>query len=217
MLRVVKIKSPMSMGVWGLVAFSGTSALSALAARRGVRSRALTSLQLALGAFVSGYTGVLLSATANPFWSKGKVHIPAACVCSGLAGAAALNAVLLGPRGSSATLRRLERLETAASALETIVLLHFKKDAGRYGDAMFASDLSQRFARFTLYGGIVAPLLLNAGALLREKPHAERPNFAKTLVTAALTLAGGFVLRQTLIEAGKRSADDPQLAFYQPK
>ncbi len=57
-------------------------------------------------------------------------------------------------------------------------------------------------------GGIVAPAVLN---LL---PFGGR---VKTLVAAGLTLAGGYVLRESVIEAGKASADDPKAAFAQPE
>jgi formate-dependent nitrite reductase membrane component NrfD len=39
----------------------------------------------------------------------------------------------------------------------------------------------------------------------------------KTLLASVLTLAGGYVLRETLIEAGKESADDPKAAARQPE
>jgi hypothetical protein len=37
------------------------------------------------------------------------------------------------------------------------------------------------------------------------------------LLTSALALLGGYVLRETLIEAGKVSADDPRAASQQPE
>jgi hypothetical protein len=39
----------------------------------------------------------------------------------------------------------------------------------------------------------------------------------KTLVASGLTLAGAYVLRETLIEAGKESADDPRVSSRQPE
>jgi hypothetical protein len=38
-----------------------------------------------------------------------------------------------------------------------------------------------------------------------------------TLLAGVLTLAGGYVLRKVLIDAGKASADDPAQAFVQPE
>ena len=87
MLRVFKVKSPMSMGVWGLVSFSLFSGMTALiqAARDGIFGRwwaprllaALPQKLIALpgtafGIFLGGYTGVLLAATSIPLWSRSK-------------------------------------------------------------------------------------------------------------------------------------------------
>jgi hypothetical protein len=37
------------------------------------------------------------------------------------------------------------------------------------------------------------------------------------LLASVCTLAGGYVLRETLIEGGKASADDPRAASRQPE
>jgi len=79
MLRILKVKSPMSMGTWALVSFSLFSGLTAViqGARDGILgrwwgARLLAGLPqrlialpgTALGVFLGGYTGVLLAATA---------------------------------------------------------------------------------------------------------------------------------------------------------
>ncbi|GAC1567057.1 MAG: polysulfide reductase NrfD [Vulcanimicrobiaceae bacterium] len=221
MLRIVKFKSVMSMGVWGLLAFSAPAAAAATAqaARDGflpnwlrhLGPRALTNpLSALFGAFIAGYTGVLLSATAIPFWAIGKRHIPAFSVCSGLAGACALNAALLelGGNANPVTLRKLERLEMVASLAEGLLLLDFRRHAGTLADPMFVHARGKRFNALTLIGGIGAPTVLGLLPV-----HARW----KTLVASALTLVGGYVLRHTLIEAGKDSADDPRAASRQPE
>ncbi len=88
MLRIFKVKSPMSMGTWGLVSFSLFSGITAViqVARDGILGRwwgprllaALPQKLLAipgsaLGVFLGGYTGVLLTATSIPLWSRSKV------------------------------------------------------------------------------------------------------------------------------------------------
>jgi Mg2+/citrate symporter len=57
-------------------------------------------------------------------------------------------------------------------------------------------------------GGIVGSAVLNLF------PWGGAP---KTLLASALTLAGGYVFRETLIEAGKSSAGDPKAAWRQPE
>ncbi len=223
MMRIFKVKSVMSMGVWGLVAFSLPASSAALAqlARDGVLPerlrfvrffgpRALTNpLGLVLGAFIGGYTGVLLSATANPIWAIGKRHIPAMSVCSGVAGACALNNALLALfGGNESTSRKLDVLEAFAGFAELAVILSFRSHAGVAGKPMFASPRWKKLRDVTILGGIVTPTLLALVPL-----HARW----KTVLGSALTLAGGYVLRETLIEAGKESADDPKAAARQPE
>jgi len=219
MLRIVKFKSVMSMGVWGLLAFSGpaTAAAAGQLARDGVlpkwiaslAPRALTNVLLGfIGAFMAGYTGVLLSATAIPLWGRGKLFIPAISVCSGFAGACALNAALLALCGTDRTRHKLEHLERIASVAEFILLERFRRRAGSAGDPMFAGERGLKLRRYTQLAGILVP------AVLGRLPFGGR---TKTLLASALTLAGGYVLRETLIEAGKNSADDPRAASRQPE
>lgn len=220
MMRIVKLKSPMSLGVWGLIAFSGPATIAAAgqAARDGLlprwiaalAPRPLTNLLSALfGGFITGYTGVLLSATAIPVWALGKRHIPAFSVCSGFAGACALNAGILAlTGGDERTIRKLERLERIASIGELVWLETFRVHAGTGGEPMFGGARGEKLRRWTELGGIVAP------AVLSFLPFGGR---AKTVVASALALAGGYVLRETLIEAGKASADDPRAASRQPE
>jgi formate-dependent nitrite reductase membrane component NrfD len=222
MLRIFKTKSVMSMGVWGLIGFSLPASAAAVAqlARDGVLPkrfafvrylgpRAITDpLSLVLGAFIGGYTGVLLSATANPLWATGKRHIPALSVCSGLAGACAANGLMLALFGGNDSTRgKLDRLELAAGVAELGIILAFRAHAGDTGNPMFAGPRGRRLRDVTLIGGIAVPSLLHVLPF-----HAKW----KTILASTLTLFGGYVLRETLIEAGKESADDPRVSSRQP-
>jgi formate-dependent nitrite reductase membrane component NrfD len=219
MLRIVKFKSVMSMGVWGLIAFSAPATLAAAGqlARDGVlpkwidalAPRAVTKPLLGfIGAFMSGYTGVLISATAIPVWGKGKRYIPAFSVCSGFAGACALNAAIVALTGTERTRHKLERLELFASTAEFILLEAFRRHAGELGEPMYGGARGRKLRSFTEIGGIIVP------ALLGRLPFGGK---TKTLIASALTLAGGYILRETLIESGKESADDPRAASRQPE
>ena len=227
MTRIVKFKSPMSMGVWGLMGYAAFAGLNAIAqlSRDGILPRwverlepkpVTTGMQAAFGAFTAGYTGVLLSATAIPLWGKGKYHIPAMSVCSAIAGACAANSVLLGGRSDAgAVQRKLERFEAFASLAELAVLLHFRAYAGSTGKPMYEGARGERLRKWTIGAGIIAPLLLNSPSLL-SRNHSRPASKLRTLLAGGLSLAGGYILRQTLIEAGKASADDPAEAFIQP-
>jgi formate-dependent nitrite reductase membrane component NrfD len=210
------------MGVWGLVGFSLPASAAAVAqlARdevlperlrfvRHLAPRALTNpLHALLGAFIAGYTGVLISATANPIWATGKRHIPMMSVCSGVAAACAANGALLAIFGGNAsTERKIEKLEMVASLAELAIILAFRKHAGDVGKPMFAGKHGKKLTQMTLVRGIAVPTLL---ALIPV--HAKW----KTLLASTLTLMGGYVLRETLIEAGKESADDPRVSSMQP-
>jgi formate-dependent nitrite reductase membrane component NrfD len=219
MLRIVKFKSVMSMGVWGLVTFSAPVSLAAAGqlSRDGalpawigkLEPRGLTKLLMGvMGGFMAGYTGVLISATAIPLWGTGKRYIPALSVCSGFAGACALNAAILAIAGTDRTRHKLERLELIASTAEFVLLEMFRRQAGEVGAPMFAGKRGQKLRNYTQFAGIIGL------AVLGLLPFGGR---AKTLLTSALTLAGGYVLRETFIEAGKASADDPRAASRQPE
>src|SRR5512135_3277739 len=88
MLRIFKLKSPMSMGVYGLISFSIFSGITAViqAARDGLLGKWWGAKLLAglpqkllavpttfFGLFLGGYTGVLLAATSIPLWSRSKL------------------------------------------------------------------------------------------------------------------------------------------------
>ena len=225
MLRILKLKSPMSMGVWGLVFFSGVA--SAAAAREfaliGILPRWMRHLappgtpllQALLGSFIAGYTGVLLSATAVPIWAKGKRHIPAVSVASGIGSACALQSLLLLPGHNAEALEKLERFELAAAAIELLILFDFEKYAGPYGAPMFEGRCGRQFRIRTCLLGLAVPIAINSFRVVAQPGGV----FGRllTLVSASLTLTGGYHLRHTLIESGKNSADDPRAGFAQPQ
>jgi formate-dependent nitrite reductase membrane component NrfD len=225
MMRIVKFKSPMSLGVWGLVLYSGAAganvvrelALDGILPRwmRFLAPKFLTPVQAMLGAFTAGYTGVLLSATANPFWSSGKRHIPAASVSSGLASACALATLISVFEGNAGVSHKLERLEMVAGASELLILLDFEKRSGAYGAPFFTGERGRKLRTYTFLGGILAPMALNAigNVVTLPKPI----DAARSVTASVLTMIGGYILRESLIEAGKASARDPRAAFVQPK
>ncbi len=223
MTRIVKFKSPMSLGVWGLIFYSGAAGANVLRelAVSGVLPRwlrffapgFLTPLQALFGAFTAGYTGVLLSATANPFWSSGKRHIPAASVCSGLSSACALSTLLSLLEGNHRVVRKVERLELVATAAELAILTHFEKHAGHYGKPFFTGTRGKKFRTYTVQTGILAPMALNLLGLL---PLPKPVDAARSVVASVLTLVGGYIFRESLVEAGKLSVRDPHAAFIQP-
>jgi formate-dependent nitrite reductase membrane component NrfD len=224
MLRIAKIKSPMSMGVWGLVLYSGAAGMNVLRelALSGVLPRWMRHLapslfapvQAIIGAFIMGYTGVLLSATANPLWSSGKRHIPVAFVCSSMGSACALSNLVSTLEGNTEVTHKLERLEMLASAAELVALISFERQSGAYGKALFSGAAGDRLRTYTIQTGILAPLALNLlGAVV---PLPKPVNALRTVIASVLTLFGGYNLRNTVIRAGRVSVQDPSVASVQP-
>ena len=229
MTRILKLKSPMSVGVWSLItfsAFSGIAALEEILGRGrvpwllgGLLPRGLRNLVHALAAaFTGSYTGVLIAATAVPVWNTGRRQIPAIFVCSALATAcAAQSAFLALGNGSAKTINKLERIEFVAALTEGALLVDYASSAGETGQALFGGETGQRLRANTLIGGIAVPALLNLASLFTKPSHVAKRHVVKTLVAAGLTLYGGYVLRKSLIEAGRASADDPRAALRQPE
>lgn len=224
MLRVFKIKSPMSMGTWGLVAFSGFAALSTAAelAEQGV-ARGTLPARLALllprrligragsffALFVGGYTGVLLSATTVPLWAKNKYLLGPTFISSALStGAAAINLALAATGHEDAPmLAALERTEAVSLTSELTMLAAQGVASGRLAQPLLTGKYSTLFVPGIVMG-VLLPLLAALNGIARG--HRTR---AGRIATSLLTLIGGVILRWTLVYAGKDSADDPQAYF----
>ncbi len=228
MMRIFKLKSPMSVGVYSLMTFSTVAGLAAAEQARadglvpvnptGWFPRPLRGMLGLVGApMMAAYTGVLLSATAIPVWFTGRRHMPAIFVCSAVTTGAALQNLLLALTGGNGrTAKKLETVELVASLCELGLLLDFEMRAGEMGKPLFRGERGRRLKTMTHGLGIVLPALLNIGSVLSRKAH-EKPNRWKTLLTASLALAGGYVLRESMVYAGRDSADDPRAYLRHPE
>jgi formate-dependent nitrite reductase membrane component NrfD len=185
MLRVLKLRSPMSLGTWMLLLFSLFSTVSAaiqgardgLFGRRTAPARLLRALPAGaigvLGAgpafFIAGYTGVLLAATAVPLWTRNHLLLGPLFLASATANAtAALTAVLAPfPRAGGAR-RRLARLNVLALAAE--LALH-QTARLRSGETIWRPMETGRLGRLDRIGvlglGIGVPLAVQVLGLLR--------------------------------------------------
>ncbi len=226
MLRVLKLRSPMSIGTWSLTGFGGIAALSTLgqAAEDGLLGQgriACAALRLPtrglgvagtpLALFVAGYTGPLLAATAVPLWTKRPLLLGPLFLCSAFSTAASGLTVLLAvvPSTRSETLGRLERLESAAAAAELGVLAAWLASLGSTSEPIRTGTTGRWLRGGTIGGGLLVPLALQvAGRLL--PPAAAR---GAALLASLLGVAGGFVLRYAVVVAGRASADDPHATF----
>ncbi len=230
MLRMFKVKSPMSMGVWGLLGFSLFSGLTAVvqAARDGLLGRWWGAKALAvlpqkvlavpgmfLGFFLGGYTGVLLAATSIPLWSRSKM-LGAVFISSAVSTSAALISAVLQATGTpSKVLYKLEQMEWLAMLMELAGLLTFLRDAGRAARPLVGTGPNEHgytFWRFMLGGGLVLPWLLQTLILLRG--HRQSIKRGPGILVSLLVLIGGYFLRRTIVEAGKASSTDARTTLW---
>jgi formate-dependent nitrite reductase membrane component NrfD len=221
MLRIVKWRSPMSMGTWALTGFSMLTGLVAAsqAAKDGllgrdnviarmmgaIPTRLLSILALPFGYFVGAYTGVLIGATSVPMWARNVVLMGPTFLSSALStGLSAISFVLhLGGWGERRTLEALRRAERISLVIEAGLIAASLARMGRWGKPLYSKEIAPLFFGGTILGGILAPFALHSG---RE----SRP---RGLLASVLTLLGGLALRFAMIEGGRLSARDPQATF----
>ncbi len=135
MMRVLKLRSAMSLGTWGLTLFGLFCGLTTAhqAAKDGLLNwlpffpRLLKALPVKLiesigsffGLFVASYTGVLLSSTAVPVWARARHILGPLFLTSGVStGLSGLSLILSLGRNQQDTLERLERAELIAMTTE---------------------------------------------------------------------------------------------------
>ena len=121
MMRIFKPRSPMNMGAWCLVAFSGSAALAVGAdlARQPKAARTLGAMTSLLGGYLGSYTGVLLACTAVPVWARSRAFLGPIFVATATATGAAATRLALVARG----LPEDHPTGTALTALETVAVL----------------------------------------------------------------------------------------------
>jgi formate-dependent nitrite reductase membrane component NrfD len=210
----LKPLSPMNVGAWALLVFSGCAflaALDVLLEHRGGRGipalRTLVGLiGSVFGFFLASYPGVLLGATARPLFINGHwlgALFLAVGASTGAAMIALVLAVIDGERRD--TLAALMRAVAAALVVEAIALVLFVvtvKMSGSVGSSgalapLLSGHYSLTFWLGAVLAGLVMPLALQFGGGLR------RASAGVAALVAILVLLGGFVIKHVLIAAGQ--------------
>src|SRR3712207_6044309 len=221
MLRIVKLRSPMSTQSWSLFLFGnfagliavhqaaedgllGRGTLSRLALRL-IPARLLAVLALPFGLFVGFNTGNLISATSVPMWARNWLFMAPTFLTSGLSTALSfLSLVLhLGHRGEKKTLRALRRAEKATLVLEALLFAASLIRMSRWSKPLFSKKVAPLFVGGGILAGIAAPMALLFG----------RETRGKSLFASTLVLLGGLAFRFAMILGGRISADDPEAYF----
>ncbi len=221
MLRIVKWRSPMSMGTWGLSAFASLTSLVAasqaaedgLLGRKNILARLLAALPdrligtlaMPFGLFVGAYTGVLIALTSVPIWARNAVLMGPLFVASAMStGLSAISFVLhLLGAGEDKTLEGLRRAEKSSLLLEGGLLAASLYQMGPWGKPLRTGKIGAWFFGGTVIGGLLVPFTLLQG----------RESRGRSLLASVLVLIGGYLLRHTIIDAGTLSARDPQATF----
>jgi formate-dependent nitrite reductase membrane component NrfD len=205
-LPMFKYWSPMSVGSWVLLLFSGMAFLASLGALHEVgrlRWAALRTLHSGigrvliaglgglLGFFLAGYTGVLLSVTNRPIWAD-TTWLGVLFLLSGASTGAAL-LILLGLRRrarATETLHWLSRLDSSTLVLELVVLIILAISLGPLL-RLWLNAWGVLLVVGVVLTGILLPLILH-----------WRPRLLGPLsrpAGAICVLVGGFLLRVVMV------------------
>ena len=155
MLRIVKWRSPMSMGTWGLSVFASLTGLVAAhqVAEDGLLGREKLSgpttfgfcrtgsselLAAPFGVFVGAYTGVLIALTSTPIWARNAVLMGPLFITSAMStGLSAISFLLhLFGAGEEKTLEGLRRAEKSSLLIEGGLLAASLYHDGAVGQAV---------------------------------------------------------------------------------
>lgn len=221
MLRILKLRSPMSTGSWAISIFGSMSGLiatrqaaedgllghnfAARAAKRFVPDRALSVITLPFGLYVGAYTGILLIATSVPMWARNWMLMGPTFLSSGFSNAlSAMSLILnLGNWGEHRTHSALRRAEKTTLLIEAALIAGSLFKMGRWAKPLRSRRLAPTFFGGTILGGIVLPLALLSGEESRKR----------SMLASVLVLVGGLLFRFDMVQGGKMSADDPEATF----
>jgi hypothetical protein len=208
MLRVFKLRSPMSVGAWTLVGFSSAVGLAVVChelilAGYGygfllVLEWVAEVLAALSGLLLASYTSVLLGVTAIPVWSENRRLVPAVFLTGALGSAAAVLELL------GYLVPTTQFIGIIASVVETVlaIAIEFR---GRYVDRPLREGLVGWLTR-------AGSALAGPAALLLRSFWGEIRG--GRFLAALCFVAGALIARYAWIAAGRVSSRDPQALFH---
>ena len=223
MLRIWKPKSPMNLGSWTLTIYTLMGGIAA--AREFFRLlRKDEPLQggakivdetagvvadaagIPLGLLLAGYTGILLSTTSTPIWSRNTWIGTLFSASAVAAGASAVKLALEVTNKEGHVTEALGKVETLAHATEAVAHAGFLSVAGPLAKPVTHGKFRTEYLGGAIGLGVILP------ELLTHLPVAKKHKRAFSIAAALASLVGGYLLRTVFLDAGKPSADDPDLA-----
>jgi len=150
----------------------------------------------AIGFFIASYTGALLTATNQTFWSDSSLIGALFLSSAASTGIATLLLLLsLRSRVPHDSIVNLERTDRWAILLELVLLVAFVLSLGGLMPAFISNPYGILLLVGTLLAGVLVPLLLNWRPRLLGS--------SSTIVAALLALVGGLILRYAIVMAGQ--------------
>lgn len=198
MLRVFKITSPMSVGVYVFSGFAGATTIAAASELTGVLrpiGRVFEGIAALLGPVMSVYTAVLISDTVVPAWHYGRLSMPTLFAATSASTAGALG-MLFTPARDARAARRLALIGGIAVSI-AIERLHMElgprqQEAYKTGEAGVLS----KAARALNIAGLTTAVF-------------AKDNDIAGKIAGALLIAGGIAERFGVFRAGCVSGSDP--------
>src|SRR5262245_6936241 len=196
MMRVFKFWDPMSIGAWavgifGAFTFVSTALSFSPSPRADWWRRRIGLVGIFFGFFLASYTGVLLSNSAQPFWSEARL-MGALFLASGAStGMAAISLILyLTGRTAGDGWHKVTRADRYSIVFELIVLAVFLALLGAAAQPITSGHFAPLLWAGLVALGLVTPLLLEVFAHHRK---------TLTAVACVLVLTGGFLLRYVVL------------------
>jgi formate-dependent nitrite reductase membrane component NrfD len=217
-LPYMNLTSPLSVGTWALLVYSGMAFLSfvnVLAVDERLTSPGLKKFHTVFsriphkvyavvgaffGFFVACYTGVLVNTTARPLWEATDPLMGPIFVASAASTGAAAIALYMARQkvGTSEMFGHLEGFDRVAMLIEIALIVIMLIVAGRYAAPILTGFYGVLFLGGTVLLGILVPLWINWRG--RELVAAKTD---PVMLSAILVLFGGLILRISLVQAGQ--------------
>jgi hypothetical protein len=198
MLRVFKIRSPMSVGTW-ILATQGTAVgAAAVTQMAGVLPRVRITTETVAGMLgypLATYTGALVADSVVPAWHEARHELPALFAASSAAAAGGATALLTPTRDA----RAARRLAVVGGIAEIALSKLMEKRLGDLVGEPYRKGEGGRYAK-------LAESCTAAGTALMALSGRRRLGAA---AAGGLLLAGSWCQRFAVFHAGKASAADP--------
>jgi protein NrfD len=196
MLGTLKFWDPMSLGAWAVGVFGLFSFVSSVMCfgpfeHMAALRRRIGLVGMLFGFFLASYTGVLLSATAQPFWSEARL-MGALFLASGASTGMAAVSLILAVTGNAPGegMARVKQADRYSMIIELVILAVFLAVLGSAAKPIVSGHFAPLFWGGLVALGLVVPLVLDFVG------HGRK---ALGAVSAVLVLAGGFILRYVMV------------------